>query len=99
MPDAETPDIPSDLPHIVAECRPKSVIAALYDALPFPNIGLMQEVAFDVGVTAYNATVSLTGIVFKGYSSHQTLFEQRWPARLIMQRTKEENLTIRPQTG
>src|SRR5687767_6964829 len=83
----------------MVESRPKHVIAALYDDLPFPNIGLMQEVVFDIGITAYNATVSLKGMVFKGYSGHQLLFEQRWPARLIRERTKQEDLTIQAQTG
>jgi hypothetical protein len=59
----------------------------------------MQEVAFDIGVTAYHATVTLTGMVFKGYSGHQMLFEERWPARLIRERTGQENLTIEAQTG
>lgn len=95
----ETAEVPDGLPHVIAESRPKRIIAALYDALPFPNIGLMQEVVFDIGITAYHAAVTLTGMVFKGYSGHQLLFEQRWPARLIRERTKQENLTIEAQTG
>jgi hypothetical protein len=99
LPGAETSEVPAGLPHVIAEARPATVVAALYDRLPFPNIGKMQEVVFDIGVTAYNATVALTGMVFKGYSGHQMLFEQRWPARLIMERTRQDNLIIAAQTG
>ena len=99
LPGSQSEEIPEGLPHVLAESRPTKVVAALYDTLPFPNIGLMQEVVFDIGVTAYNATVALTGMVFKGYSGHQMLFEQRWPARLISERTKQPDLTIEPQTG
>jgi hypothetical protein len=95
----ESGEVPEGLPHILAESRPQKIVAALYDTLPFPNIGLMQEVVFDIGITAYNATVSLTGMIFKGYSGHQLLFEQRWPARLIRDRTRQDNLTIQSQTG
>lgn len=96
---SEPTEIPEGLPHIIAESRPQKIVAALYDALPFPNIGRMQEVTFDLGITAHNATVTVTGIVFKGYSGHQLLFEQRWPSRLIKERTGESDLTIQSQTG
>lgn len=95
----ESTEVPEDLPHVRAESRPNRIIAALYDSLPFPNISKMQEVAFDIGITAYHATVSLTGMVFKGYSGHQLLFEERWPARLIRERTQQEDLVIPAQTG
>jgi hypothetical protein len=98
-PDSESTSIPEHLPHVHAESRPSRLVAALYDTLPFPNIGKTQEVAFDIGITAYHATVSLTGVVFKGYSGHQLLFEQRWSARLIRERTKQDDLTIPAQTG
>jgi hypothetical protein len=95
----EATEVPPGLPHVLAEARPKQLVAALYDALPFPSLGKMQEVVFDLGITAYHATVSVTGLVFKGYSGHQMLFEQRWPARLIRERTQQENLTIEAETG
>jgi hypothetical protein len=98
-PGSEAAAVPAGLPHVLAESRPKQIIAALYDTLPFPNIGIMQEVVFDIGITAHNAAVTLTGMVFKGYSGHQMLFEQRWPARLIQARTKQEDLSIEAQTG
>ena len=98
-PGTQSEEIPAGMPHVLAESRPPQIIAALYDALPFPNIGLMQEVVFDIGVTAYHADVLLTGMVFKGYSGHQMLFEQRWPARLISERLKQDDLTIEAQTG
>lgn len=95
----ESAEIPAGLPHILVESRPSKVVAALYDSLPFPNIGPMQEVVFDIGITAYNATVTLTGIIFKGYSGHQMLFEERWPARLIRERIRLPDLTIESEMG
>ena len=71
------------------EVRPNELIAGVYEQLPFPNIGPIQEVAFDLGVVVHNGTVELKGIVFQGYNGHQLLFEQRWPARIISQRTGE----------
>ena len=98
-PDAKTTATSEHIPHVLVESRPSKLIAARDDKLPFPNIGLMQEVVFDIGITAYHATVTLSGMVFKGYSGHQLLFEQRWPARLISERTGQEDLTIPAQTG
>jgi hypothetical protein len=81
------------------ETRPQRLLAARYDQLPFPNIGPMQEVALDVGVSAYHNALELAGLVFKGYSDHQLLFEQRWPARIIRQRIGESDLIMQPNTG
>lgn len=81
------------------ESRPARLIAARYEQLPFPTLGPMQEVAFDLGLTARGETVTLSGMVIKGYNGHQLLFEQRWPARIIQKRTGEENLTIPAGTG
>lgn len=81
------------------ETRPQTVIAGLYEELPFPNIGPVQEIAFDLGVTAHDGDARLHGLVIEGYSGHQLLFEQRWPARIISQRTGEADLTIRAGTG
>ena len=81
------------------ETRPQSIVAGLYDKLPFPNIGPLQEIAFDLGITAQDDDVQLQGLVFQGYSGHQMLFEQRWSAGVIGQRTGEEDLTISANTG
>jgi hypothetical protein len=81
------------------ESRPSRLIGARYDRLPFPNLGPVQETAFDIGITALDTPVTLTGLVFRGFSGHQLLFEQRWPARVIRQRTGEDDLTIPPHTG
>ena len=81
------------------ETRPQGIVAALYDRLPFPNIGPVQEIAFDLGITAHNGAVKLQGLVIQGYSGHQLLFEQRWSARIIRQRTGEDDLTIAANTG
>jgi len=81
------------------ESRPARLIAARYEQLPFPTLGPVQEVAFDLGLTARGETVTLSGMVIKGYNGHQLLFEQRWPARIIQKRTGEENLTIPAGTG
>jgi Peptidase family M23 len=81
------------------ESRPAMLIAGVYDTLPFPSIGPVQEVALDLGITARNGDVQVQGLVFQGYSGHQLLFEQRWPARIISQRTGEQDLTIAGGTG
>ncbi len=85
--------------YLHVESRPARLIAAHYTHLPFPMIGPMQEVAFDLGITAVNGDVTLNGMVIQGYNDHQLLFEQRWPARLIRQRLGEENLAIPAGTG
>ncbi len=85
--------------HLRLESRPSRLIGARYDRLPFPHNGPVQEVAFDLGLTAFAGTVILSGLVIKGYNGHQLLFEQRWPARIIQQHTREPDLTIPPQTG
>ncbi len=81
------------------ESRPSTLVAAVYDKLPFPTIGPVQEIALDLGITAKNGGVTLKGLVFQGYNGHQLLFEQRWPARIISQRTGESDLTIGAGTG
>jgi hypothetical protein len=85
--------------YLHVESRPARLIAAQYTHLPFPMIGPMQEVAFDIGITAVNETITLHGMVVEGYNDHQLLFEQRWPARIIRQRVGEEDLTIPAGTG
>lgn len=85
--------------HIQLETRPVTLIGCINDRLPFPNLGPTQEICFDLGVTANNATIELSGLVFKAYSGHQLLFEQRWPARLIQQKTGESSLQIEAGTG
>ncbi len=81
------------------ESRPARLIAARYDELPFPMLGPVQEVAFDLGITALNQPVVLVGMVVKGYNDHQLLFEQRWPGRILQKRIGEADLTIPPNTG
>lgn len=81
------------------ESRPAMLVAAIYDKLPFPSIGPVQEIALDLGIVAKRGDVVMKGLVFQGYNGHQLLFEQRWPARIISQRTGESDLTIRAETG
>lgn len=85
--------------YFAVESRPNHAIAALYDELPFPGLGPMQEVVFDLGITALQGPVEVSGVVIKGYSGHQMLFEQRWPARIIRQRTGQADLRIAAGTG
>ena len=85
--------------HFILESRPSTLIVAHYADLPFPNIGPVQEVAFDLGITAVDGRAEVSGVVIKGYSGHQLLFEQRWPADIIRQRTGESDLSIDPGTG
>ncbi len=85
--------------HLLLESRPDALNGAVYDSLPFPNMGTTQEVAFDLGVTARNGDVTLNGLVIKGYHDHQLLFEQRWPAVVILARTGVDDLSIDAGTG
>jgi hypothetical protein len=84
---------------MLLESRPAKIIAAEYKSLPFPVLVPIQEVAFDLGVTATDTALELAGVVIQGYNDHQLLFEQRWPARIIRIRLGEENLRIEPGTG
>ena len=93
------PQTDTTQPYLQIESRPARLIGACYDQLPFPNIGPIQEVALDVGITALNGAALLTGLVFRGYAGHQLLFEQRWPAQIIRRRTGLDDLTIPAQTG
>ena len=99
MDQQETTGTPEETTHILIETRPQRLIAARYADMPFPNVGPVQEIAFDVGVTARHGPVELAGLVVKGYSDHQLLFEQRWPARIIRARIGEASLRIEPGTG
>jgi murein DD-endopeptidase MepM/ murein hydrolase activator NlpD len=108
---SSTPTSPNDTPApnpapaeanaaaLKLESRPRKLYGATYERLPFPLIGPVQEVAFDLGITALNADLTLSGLVFRGYSGHQLLFEQRWPARIIKRRTGEQDLRIQANTG
>ena len=84
---------------MLLECRPTKIMAAEYKTLPFPALMPIQEVAFDLGVTATDTPLELAGVVIQGYNDHQLLFEQRWPARIIRQRLGEENLRIERGMG
>jgi len=59
----------------------------------------MQEVCFDLGITAVAAPLEVAGVVFEGYHEHQLLFEQRWPARVIRQHIGDDDLHIEPGMG
>jgi hypothetical protein len=98
-PRTSTPTASDDAPHLRLETRPALLIGAINEPLPFPHLGPVQEVCFDLGVTARHADIELTGLVFKGYAGHQLLFEQRWPARFIQQKTGEASLRIEAGTG
>ena len=81
------------------ETRPAVLIAATYEQLPFPPLSPMQEVAFDLGITAVDARLEIVGVVVQGCNDHQVIFEQPWPARLIRKRLGMEDLSIEPGTG
>lgn len=85
--------------HLRIESRPTRLNAALYDRLPFPHLAPLQEVAFDLGITAMHDSIGLAGLVFKGYAGHQLLFEQRWPARIVARHTGQSDLGIPDGTG
>ncbi len=84
---------------LILECRPKTIFGAVYDRLPFPQLAPMQEIAFDLGVTARGADYDLNGLVVRGYAGHQVLFEQRWPERFIRQKTGLSDSQIPEGTG
>lgn len=84
---------------MILESRPPIVVAAQYAEMPFPILQPMQEVAFDLGVTATDRALELRGVVFQGYHEHQLIFEQQWPARIVAQRLATADLTIAPGTG
>ena len=84
---------------MLLESRPAKIIAAEYKTLPFPALAPIQEVAFDLGVTATDTPLELAGVVIQGYNDHQLLFEQRWPARIIRKRLGDENLRIEAWHG
>ncbi|MBV7328734.1 M23 family metallopeptidase [Chloroflexi bacterium TSY] len=86
-------------PYLVVECRPSTLIAARYDEMPFPIVTLMQEIVFDLGLTALHGAIELTGIALQGYNGHQLLFEQRWPGRIIQQHIGDADLVIPVNTG
>ena len=85
--------------HLLLECRPQVIFAAIYDRLPFPNLGPVQEFAFDLGVTALEDAYTLLGLVVRAFAGHQLLFEQRWPERYVRQKTGLADLDIPPGTG
>lgn len=95
----EQADVTPNPTRILVESNPTRLIAARYDELPFPHNGPMQEIAFDLGITALGGAVTLVGMVVQGYSDHQLLFEQRWPMAVLQQRTGEADLTIPDGTG
>lgn len=60
------------------EARPAQVYVALYDRLPHPSLGPMQEFVFDIGISATRPTV-LTDVVWRVYdqNDHVALVRQR----------------------
>jgi hypothetical protein len=81
------------------EARPRRLIAARYERLPFPHLGPVQEIAFDLGITALSVPLTLAGAAFRGYHGHQLLFEQRWTAAVIRRHVGDEDLAIAAGTG
>jgi len=85
--------------YLKLESRPQQLILGHYGSMPFPNIGPRQEVVFDLGISAMERVVTVSGLVIQGYNGHQLLFEQRWPARILLQHSGQEHLRIEPGTG
>jgi hypothetical protein len=84
---------------MIVESRPPTLIAARYEEMPFPTLQPLQEIAFDLGITATDRPLELRGVVFQGYNDHQLLFEQRWPARALAQHLGAPDLSIAPGSG
>lgn len=85
--------------HLRAECNPQTIVAAVYDTLPFPLMRPVQEIVFDLGLTAIQTDILLTGLVIRGYREHQLLFEQRWTTAVLQAHTGEADLHIAAETG
>lgn len=60
------------------ESRPSQLYVALYDTLPHPGLGPVQEFALDVGITA-TAPVVLTDVVWRAFdqNDHVSFVRQR----------------------
>ena len=52
------------------EARPAQVYVGLYDRLPHPGLGPVQEFVFDIGLTATRPVV-LTDVVWRVYDQHE----------------------------
>jgi len=91
----------TDRTYFTVACNPNRIYAARYvpQDLPIPHPGPVQEFTFDLGVTAVNGAVVLSGVVMKGYNGHQLLFEQRWPAKIIEQKVGMESLRVEADMG
>jgi len=52
------------------EARPRQVYVGVYDQLPHPGLGPMQEFVFDLGITAARPTV-LTDVVWRVFDENE----------------------------
>lgn len=95
----ESASHPAQSAHLRIECRPERIVVAVYDAMPFPHVGSMQEIVFDLGLTAIAGDMLLTGLVIRAYREHQLLFEQRWTTAVLKAHSGQEDLTIARDTG
>ena len=86
-------------PRLLLETRPEVIYAAIYHELPFPNLGPRQDFVFDLGVTALEDSFHLVGLVVRGFAGHQMLFEQRWPERILREKSGLPDLEIPAGTG
>lgn len=50
---------------MIVQSWPPTLIAATYTEMPFPILHPMQEVVFDLGVTATDHALDLRGVVIK----------------------------------
>lgn len=59
----------SDTPQLRLEARPAQVVVAVYDRLPHPSLGPVQEFVVDLGITA-DRPVVLTDVVWRAFDRH-----------------------------
>ena len=85
QPGADQPigEVNKQTAHLYVESRPARLIAARYTHLPFPIIAPVQEIAFDLGITAMHEAISLNGIVIECYNDHQLLSSARRSVKRI----------------
>ncbi len=64
------------------ELRPRQVIVARYEHLPYPNLGPAQEFVCEVGITAAQP-VTVTSVVFQVYAGSQLISQRHHGGRRL----------------
>jgi hypothetical protein len=86
-------------PQLRLEARPAQVAVAVYDRLPHPSLGPVQEFVVDLGITA-DRPVVLTDVVWRAFDRHDrvALVRQRL-GREAMERLTHGQYGVAPGLG